>query len=134
MMLLKPLVRIFVPEGESGLMYAGVLKSAGAGEAVLSSMPLFFLIAMVTAISVITIFIYKKRVLQMRITVYNMILMIGILVLGYYYASQGAKELSGEIKLLFYSVMPVISFILSLLAWRGIRRDYLMLKAVERLR
>lgn len=70
----------------------------------------------------------------MRLTVYNMILMVGLIGLGLYYALQGAKELSGDLKLTFFTIMPVIAFILSLLAWRGVRRDYLMLKAVERIR
>ena len=134
LMIFKPLVSIEVAGGESAFMFAGAIRTEGAGETILSCIPLMFLICLITAISLLTIFLYKKRLLQMRFTVYNMILMVGLIVLGYYYASKGANEISGDIQLTFYTVMPVVSFILSLLAWRGVRRDYLMLKAVERIR
>jgi len=132
--ILKPVISIEVPNGESGLMYASALKSAGAGEVILPSLPLVFLVSLITLISLVSIFLYKKRLLQMRLTVYNMILLVGLLGLGYFYARLGAKEISGEIKLMFFSVMPLVAFILSLLAWRGIRRDYLMIKAIDRIR
>jgi len=70
----------------------------------------------------------------MRLIVYNLILIVGLIGIGYYFAQQGANELAGSIKLAPFTIMPVVAFILSLIAWRGVRRDYLMLKAVERIR
>ena len=70
----------------------------------------------------------------MRVTGYNMILLGGLLGLGYFYAWRGLNEIGGELELTFYTIMPVIAFIFNLLAWRGVRRDYLMLKAVDRIR
>lgn len=133
LMLFQPLMGI-ESSSQSGLMYADALKTARAGEVILPSLPLLILISVITLISFGSIYLYKKRILQLRITVYNMILMMGLIGLGYYYARQGANEISGDIKLLFFSVMPIIAFIFSFLAWRGIRRDYLMLRAVDRIR
>ena len=134
LMTFTPLLDIEAANGESGILFANAVKSAGAGEVLLPCLPLLILICLITLISIITIFLYKKRMLQMRLTVYNMILMVGLIGLGYYFAHQGANELSGHLNLVFYTIMPIVSFILSYLAWRGVRRDYLMLKAVERIR
>ena len=133
-LIFMPLASIEVVGGESGFMYADAIKSAGAGETILPCIPLLFLISLITTISLVCISLYKRRLIQMRLTVYNMILMVGLLVFGYYYARQGANEISGDIQATFYTIMPVVAFILSLLAWRGVRRDYLMLKAVDRIR
>ena len=133
LMLFQPLLGI-ESNSETGVMFADALKTAGAGEVILPCLPLLILIGLITLISLGSIYLFKRRVLQMRLTVYNMILMAGLIGLGYYYARQGANEISGDIKLMFFSVMPIIAFIFSLLAWRGIRRDYLMLRAVERIR
>lgn len=133
-MTFEPLLKIESSGIEKGLLFASDIKSTGAGEVILSCLPLLVLICIITLISVATIFLYKKRLLQMRLTVYNMVLMFGLIVLGYYYGHQGAIELNGSIKLASFTVMPIVSFILSLLAWRGVRRDYLMLKAVDRIR
>ena len=66
MMIYKPLINIEVPDGESGLMYANALKTLGGGEIILSSLPLFILICVVTIIPLVCISLYKKRMLQMR--------------------------------------------------------------------
>ena len=134
LMTFNPLLNIEATNGESGILFANAVKSVGAGEVILPCSPLLILICLITLISLFTIFIYKKRMLQLRLTVYNMILMVGLVGLGYYFARQGANELAGSLKLAKFTIMPLIAFIFSLLAWRGVRRDYLMLRAVERIR
>ena len=134
LMTFQPLLKIESDGLEKGLLFANEIQSAGAGESILSCTPLLILICVITLISVMTIFLFKKRMVQMRLTIYNMILMVGLIVLGYYYGHQGVNELDGSLKLATFTIMPIVSFILSVLAWRGVRRDYLMLKAVDRIR
>lgn len=134
LMLFNPLLAIELQDSASAILFADAVKYAGSGKVVVQALPLLALVAIITLISVATIFLFKKRMLQMRLTVYNLILMLGLIVLGYYYARQGVKETGGTLQLTYYTIMPVIAFILSILGWRGVRRDYLMLKAVERIR
>ena len=82
LMTFNPLLDIEAANGESGILFANAVKSAGAGEVLLPCLPLLILICLITLISIITIFLYKKRMLQMRLTVYNMILMVGLIGLG----------------------------------------------------
>ena len=134
LMLVNPLLGIELPDGGLAILFADAVKYSGSGKIIVQAIPLLILISIITLISLVTIFLFKRRMLQMRLTVYNLILLAGLLVLGYYYARQGVKQTGGSIELMFYSIMPVVAFILSLLGWRGVRRDYLMLKAVERIR
>ncbi len=128
-----PLVSYMVGSNEVAL-FIDSLRYTGGGEVVFPTWPLGFLLVVMVLINLITIFLFKKRNIQMRLTIYNMILMLGFLVLTYYYAVQGEDELSQKMQIGFYSVMPLVSMILSFLAYRGIRKDDLMLKAIDRIR
>lgn len=101
---------------------------------VMGTWPLGALIGIMITINLVVIFSYKKRELQMRLIVYNMVLTIGFLLVGFLYGKQGLELTNGNIQMEFFSIMPVIALILMILAWRGVRKDHLMLKAVERIR
>ncbi len=119
--------------GEAGLFLDSV-RYISDGSEILSTWPLAFLVAVILAMNLLVIFMYKRRPLQMRLCIYSLILMAGLLVLGYYYTIQAQNELGGSSQLEFYSIMPIIGMILNFLAWRAIRKDDLMLKAIDRIR
>ena len=106
----------------------------GAEEYARPTWPLGALGVVIMLINLITIFLFKKRELQMRLTIYTMILIVGLVGLGVFYLMVAAKDFNGDIKLMYFSVMPIVSLILNYLAWRGVRKDFLMLKAVDRIR
>lgn len=119
---------------DGATLFIGAVKVNASGKVLLSAWPLLTLAIIILWINLLSIFFYKRRMFQMRITIYNIILMAGLILLGFYYSWQGQSRIDGEISLGFFSIMPVISMIFSYLAWRNIRRDYLMLKAVNRIR
>ena len=61
LMLFNPVLRINVSGGDSGLLYAGSLKSEVSGEVITSSIPLFSLVLIITLIGLVCIFLLKKR-------------------------------------------------------------------------
>ena len=134
LMLFNPLLGIGSESNSRAWLFADAVKDSNTGDVIVQAYPLLILIGIITLISLVTIFLYKRRMGQMRLTIYNMILMVGLLILGYYYAYQGSRETGGSYELTFYTIMPLVAFVMSLLGWRGVRRDYLMLKAVERIR
>ena len=80
---------------------------------------------------------YKKRVLQMRMCVYNALLMIGFCALFGFYIWQFSKspELPDmKINFRFWSAFPFVSLILNYLAIRNIGADEAMVRSIERLR
>jgi len=86
-------------------------------------------------IGAITIFLYKKRVLQMRFCVYNILLNIGligmlILLINTFIKNNSVTATTHG----FALVIPVVNIVLLILAFRGIRKDELLVKAYDRLR
>jgi uncharacterized membrane protein len=87
---------------------------------------------LICALNLITVFMYKRRVLQLRLCVYNILLLVGLIgvTLFVLYNVQNVGSVSFRLP----SVFPIISIILHYLAFRGIRKDELMVQALSRLR
>ena len=94
------------------------------------SMMLFGIL--VCALNLIIILMYKSRVFQMRLCIYNILLLIGLtgIMLFVAYNVQHIESVSFRLP----AVFPVVSAILHYLAFRGIRKDELMVQALSRLR
>ena len=108
--------------------------SSGSEEYVRPTWVLGVLASIIILISLLTISLFKKRELQMRLTIFNTILIVGLIGLGVFFALNAANDFDCTLKTEYYSVMPLVAIIFNLLAWRGTRKDYLMLKAVDRIR
>lgn len=113
---------------------AFLVQSEGSEEILFKVYPLFALILIVILIPVISIFLYKRRVLQMRLTIYNMILIIGVIAMIALYTLKANAELEGTFRLMYITIMPVLAFVFSFLAFRGIRRDEMLIKTLDRIR
>ncbi len=132
-LLFYPIISIESVTQFNELRLGGIVDKI-SGEVILSTWPVMALALLIILISLINIFLYKKRVLQMRLSVYIILLIIGFAAVVALYGKQGADMLAGQIKMEYFSIMPLVAIVFNLLAWRGIRKDYLMLKAVERIR
>ena len=82
----------------------------------------------------IIIFFYKKRILQMRLTIYNTILLIGLQGVIAYTIYGTANHLNAEIFLQYAAILPTITAILNLLAFKYIKRDEELVKSADRIR
>ncbi len=81
-------------------------------------------------LSLITIFLYKHRMLQIRISVFNLIIMVafqGWILWLFFNKPEGSA-------FTVYSVFPIVSALLTLMAVRYIARDEAMVRSVSRLR
>lgn len=113
-----------------GIYLEGVQKS----EIIYSSLPLVLLWAVSLILILITIFLYKNRILQMRISTINIFILLGLGGLIFYYVWSGAKLLMGVYSLTIYLVFPVIAAILIYLANRAISKDELLVRSIDRIR
>jgi hypothetical protein len=96
---------------------------------------LFVLTAIIAILTTVAIFLYKNRIRQIRICVFNAIMMIGFYCfLGFlvYMMKQEINELSVNVRIALS--FPLISLILDYLAIRNIGADEVMVRSVERLR
>ena len=93
---------------------------------------LFALQIISAVISLVTIFMYRKRMLQIRFTLFNIILSIG------YYATMVTFifMFKGEATFVpsWIVCLPFIGIVLDWLAIRAIGKDEMLVKAYERLR
>jgi len=87
---------------------------------------------LICALNFIIILMYKSRILQMRLCIYNILLLIGMMgvVMFLLYRLHYNPLISFRLPMVF----PVVSIILHYLAFRGIRKDELMVQALSRFR
>jgi hypothetical protein len=96
-----------------------------------SNLLLLILTAGVGIASLIAIFLYKNRKMQMRIVLIT--LLVSLLNLGLYY-SEIKKYVPGEGNISLWAVFAIFIPILLFFAIRGIRRDEKLVKSLDRLR
>ena len=86
----------------------------------------------ICALNLMIIFLYKHRVLQLRLCIYNILFLMGLTGVGLFvlFSVQNVQSVVFSLS----AVFPVISIILHYLAFRGIRKDELMVLALSRLR
>lgn len=100
---------------------------------------LFALNALIAFLCFFTIFLFKKRKLQMRLAIFTALLVVGYLV--YYvvilldYGKGILPMQSGDrITPSLWLVLPILAIVLLYLAFRGIRRDEIKVRLMNRLR
>ena len=92
-----------------------------------------FAILMISAIiSLITIFLYRKRMLQIRLTLFNIILAIGyyVTLVTFVFMLKGESTFVPS----WMVCLPFVGIVLDWLAMRAIGKDEMLVKGYERLR
>ena len=93
---------------------------------------LFAILMVVAILSFVTIFLFKKRMLQIRLTIFSSIMLI-----GYYLALVALALMLAEGTSFTPSwiiCLPFVAIVLNWLAIRGIGADETLVKAYDRLR
>lgn len=105
--------------------------------------PLVVLTILMVLAPIVTIFLYKKRELQVRLCRLNMlvtIIFIGLIFLYYesdlqqVIAAVEGDEHQLDVAYFIGMVFPLINLVLEILAIRGIKKDIELLKSIDRLR
>lgn len=105
------------------------------GELTDSTWGLFVIGLMSSIAALITIFLYKNRILQIRLSIFNIVLMIGFyLYFGFIMYKVYPVENLEFSKVGFGAIMPIVSIILTILAIRKIGADEALIRSLNRLR
>ena len=105
--------------------------------------PLVVLTILMTLVPLVTIFLYKKRELQVRLCRIAMLLTVIFIGLVFLYyendltkviAAVEGDEYQLDVAYFIGMAMPLVSLILDILAIRGIKKDIELLKSIDRLR
>lgn len=90
--------------------------------------------AVIIALAVISLLMYKKRLLQIRLTSLNVLLMLGSMVLLWYNVNSYTEDISGTSSYNIAMIIPAISAVLGYLAIRAIGKDEALVRSMERIR
>lgn len=105
------------------------------GEHVIRTTPVIILIMVCAALLLLNVFLYKRRKLQIRFCVYAIILEFGLIGLMYYFWVVIIRQLEmGDVWIMLPAVFPVVAIILTYLAFRGIRRDEILIRSIDKIR
>ena len=109
-----------------------------AGEAVQSTVYMGVVLALACVLPFITIFLFKRRLLQIRLCVVEIVLLIGSAVMeaAYYFLSWRVfSELSFHTQGFRPAIaLPLVCLLFAYLAARAVFRDELMVRAADRIR
>ena len=105
--------------------------------------PLVVLTILMTVAPLVTIFLYKKRELQVRLCRLNMLLNIIFIGLVFVYYESDVLDVISAVENDIYTldvayfigmVFPLVNLVMEILAIRGIKKDIELLKSIDRLR
>ena len=116
--------------GEFGLYAFGLKTTDGA--VVQSTLYMGVLLALACALPLVTIFLFRRRLLQLRLCVVEMVLLLGSAIMEgvYYFLSWRVFS-----DLTFHTQgLPLVCLLFAYLAARAIFRDELLVRAADRIR
>jgi hypothetical protein len=97
-------------------------------------------LAIVAALSFYTIFIFNHRMLQVRLTVFSTILLVGYYGAYAFFAWLFNEKINASVneavgfQLTAASILPLLALIFNLLAIRGIRKDEALVRSLDKIR
>lgn len=107
----------------------GILKNK---EIIYSGIPILVFIGIIVALHFIAIFLYKKRILQIRVLAFTIVLLLGLCGMFFYftYASFDEMQVAYKVGVAF----PIVAIILDWLAIRAIGKDEALVRSLNRIR
>jgi len=118
------------------ICFRGIYRTAGESGNNLTEklIPLSVILIMIPAVSFAAIFLYRNRKLQLKITLAFIILVIVLILLTAYYGVSVVNQYSCEIIPGIKMLQPVVTLVLAVLAYRGIKKDEERVRSYDRLR
>jgi hypothetical protein len=112
-------------------IYEGMGETAKMIESVL---PLRFLVFVTASLSFFIIFLYKRRILQIRLCIFNIILHLGFYALFYFYLHYTSREMEAETFYKLPVVFPAVAIVFLYMAIRNIGKDEVIVRSYNRIR
>jgi len=130
-------LKIINSEGhEKVLRFSGIFLKTGpeSFEKVGSMIPLTAFSILVPVTALITIFLYKNRKIQLKLTLLLIVFEILLILTGVYYFFSTIEGLSFSFNTGTNCLFPILGIVFTILAWLGIKRDEELVRSYDRLR
>ena len=99
------------------------------------TLPLMILVFLTGVVSFVNIFLFHHRLWQVRISAITVIMLLVQLLMVYFYYTSAAKEFGAlHPSLKMPAILPVVSIILLIMAYRGIKHDETLVNSYNRIR
>ena len=112
----------------------GITPDGETVETVVNTLPMGILTVLSTLLALVILFLYKKRELQMRLCMVELILLLGVVAYLVMFLVRSGSDLSDGIAFSVVDLFPMLSIILTFMAFRRIMRDELLVKSLDRIR
>ena len=132
----NPLAEIAVVEDLILVFNFNSIKSTGDnGFQTISTWPVTVLLVSVILLGFIAIFMYKNRILQIRLCVFKILLTFGLAGMIYFLTKTTVKQLEADhFAFLWPVIIPYISIVLTYLAVKRIQKDEKLVRDYDRIR
>jgi hypothetical protein len=116
--------------------FTGIIRSTPGmpPEIIGRALPLIIIVILVTGLSLITIFLFKKRAIQLILSRLLICLISGLILISLYYSYSVISKQDATFVPGIKTALPVLQLIFSILAFRGIKKDDQLVKSYDRLR
>lgn len=134
------ITRVIVPEGvEEEITFSLFDGVQLNGQQVIPTVYVAILIILAIAVALVTIFLYHKRWIQIRLCLVLAVLMLGIeafIVLYIYKLQDMLDEMMRDyaIKYSVVDIFPIVALLFVYFAFRGISKDIALVKSLDRIR
>jgi uncharacterized membrane protein len=118
------------------ITFSGIFRDTnGQGVMLIEKLlPLSVLIVLIPVLALITIFSFKNRKIQKRLSLFLIILAAGFVLASIHVSFSIISKFEARIIPGFKMILPIIILIVSIFAYRGIKKDDKLVKSNDRLR
>lgn len=128
----NPVGAILTPDNEIST-FTNLCITTPEGNSNYAPWALFVLLLIIALLALVTIFLFKKRMLQIRLTIFSSILLIGYYVIFVVFVTTMLAD-DASFTPSWLVCLPFVALILNWLAIRSIGADEALVKAYDRLR
>ncbi len=128
----------FIDTEGSGIIvnFTGIYKATGdkGFDLIEKLFPLSIIFILIPVISVLAIFLYKNRKLQLKITLILIIISIVLIAISTYYGISLINSYHASFVPGIKMFIPFLILVFAILAYRGIKKDEALVKSYDRIR
>jgi hypothetical protein len=113
----------------------GLFEQTSKGEVLLSPSPAAVaFICINILLCIMAILAFKNRIIQIRLCVFNIILLFCTLGVFYFYIAVTFSKFSAIVNYKVFAFLPLIAIVLNYMAIRAIQKDEDLIKSIDRIR
>ena len=129
------LVTLSTQDSFYSMFFNGIfIGESNTGEMVTDMMAFSILLFTSVALCIITIFLHKRRLIQIRVAALNIGLQVGLTGLIYFFTTSASKEIEVAYTFQYPVLFPLISVVLLVMAIRDIGKDEALIRSLDRIR